>query len=330
MSKTIIAVAVLGALAFSGAVQAQTSDLPDPGMLPGSPFYFAKGFFEGLGTVFTFGNSAKAKRYLELAEKRLAEAKALANQGDENMQAAVARYEEQYAGAKKRAEQTESIDLEAQVAGAATKHLSVLDEVIERVPDQAKEAVRAAKERSMTGQIEALRGIARRDPEKAANIFSRAAEGRLNAMRSRLGDDDDESENEEEGEEIKEALAEYEKYAQFGQEISSLAEGLRTGETTVKQLVEKATSHHLDILREVQQKAPEQAQEGIKKSINKAEQEEKMEIKGGFPADVQKKLPLQAKPGTSDDEKENELEKKDEKPANTPAPINPPKPDGRP
>jgi hypothetical protein len=266
MSKKIITIAILGVFVFSGVTHAQTSDLPDPGVLPGSPFYFVKSFFESIGTFFTFGNSAKAERYLGLAEKRLAEAEALVTQGDEHAQAAVARYEEQYAKAKERAERTAKSDLKAQVADAATKHLSVLDEVLNKVPEQAKEPVRVIKERSISGQIEALRGIAQQDPEAAVDIFNRAAEGRLNAVQARVGHGGD---DEEKAGEVSEALAEYEKYAEFGKEISTLAEGLQTGETTVEELVEQATSHHRDVLRDVENKVPSQAQESIQQALER-------------------------------------------------------------
>ena len=248
MNKKIITIAILGVLVFSGTAHAQTSDLPDPGVLPGSPFYFVKIFFEGIGTFFTFGNSVKAERYLGLAEKRLAEAEALAAQGDERAQAAVTRYEEQYTKAKERAERTANPDLKAQVADATTKHISVLDEVLNKVPEQAKESVRAVKERSISGQLEALRGIAQQDPEAVVDIFARAAEGRLNAVQSRVGRSGD---DEEKAEEVSEALVEYEKYAEFGKEISTLAKGLQTGETTAEELVEQAISHHRNVLRDV-------------------------------------------------------------------------------
>ncbi len=266
MNKKIITIAILGVLVFSGAARAQTSDLPDPGMLPGNPFYFIKSFFENIGTFFTFGNSAKAERYLGLAEKRLAEAEALATQGDERVQVAIARYEEQYTKAKERTERTANFDLKAQVANATTKHLSVLDEVLNKVPEQAKESVRATKERSISGQLEALRGIAQQDPEASVDIFARAAEGRLNAAQARAGRSGD---DEVEAEEVEEALGEYEKYAEFGKEISTLAEGLQAGETATEELVERATSYHRDVLRDIEDKVPSRAQGSIQRALER-------------------------------------------------------------
>lgn len=267
MKKTLV-IALFLVFAVVGTASAQTTDLPAPGSVPGSPFYFLDRFFEGVGTFFTFGNSAKAERYLALAEERLAEARALAEQGNERAQDAIADFEEQVADAKERAEQAGDFDLEERVTDATTKHLSVLDEVLERVPEQAKASIAAAKERSMRGQIEALRGIAGRDPEAAVDIFSRAAEGRLRAAEARANGQGGDG---EEAEDVEELLEEFNEYAEFGKEISALAEGLQTGETTVKELIQRATSHHMDILKNVQQNVPTEAQDGIQKAMDNAD-----------------------------------------------------------
>jgi len=317
MSKYIVTLMVLGMLIGSGVVHAQTTDLPAPGVLPTSPFYFVKGFFEGVGTFFTFGASAKAERYLALAERRLAEAEALAAQGDVRAEAAVARYEAQYAEARERAAQVANIDLEARVADATTKHLAVLDDVISRVPEEAKEAVRSAKEQSIAGQLEALRGIAARDPERAVDIFARAAEQRLlvaQARAGRGGDGEDESEN------VGDALEDYEKYAQFGQEISTLAQGIRTGETTVEDLVRRATSRHLQVLESVRTTLPPQAQQEFQRAMDSARQVQ--QLRPSITAPRQPVMP----PGGDDEEEETETEVESGSggaPAGTPIPAVP-------
>lgn len=290
--KKLFAFALLAAFVFAGPASAQTSDLPEAGLTPASPFYFVERVFEGIGTLFAFGNSAKAQRYLTLAEERLAEAQALAEEGDERAQAAVERYQQQVAQAQQRAEAGGDIDLQSQVTDATTKHLAALDEVLERVPEQARASIEAAKERSVTGQIESLRGIAQRDPEAAVDIFSRAAEGRLMAAQARAERGGEDSE-----EEVNDALEEFGEYAEFGQEISSLAQGLETGTSTVEELVDRATSRHLEILQQVQLRVPEEAQEGIQRAIENAErvrdnrpeipsEAQEAQQQGGAPADT--------------------------------------------
>ncbi len=289
MSKKIIAIVVLEVFLFSGAASAQTNDLPSAGITPGSPIFFLDRFFEDIGTFFTFGEANKARRYLALAEERLAEAQVLAErQDDENTTEATELYEEQLTRTKERAGRIGEIDLEAEVTDATTRHLSALDQVLERMPEQARERVRAAKERTMTGQLEALRGIAERNPERAAGIFAAAAEGRLRAAQTRAerGGDD-----EEEAEEVEEALDEYGQYAAFGEKISQIAEGLGTGETEVRTLVERATQQHLQVLQDVKVKVPPQAQDSINRAMQNAER-----VKQFLPVDI----PSRVGPDASD------------------------------
>ncbi len=279
MRKKFIAIAMLGVFLFSGAANAQINGLPLAGTTPGSPLFFLDRFFEDVSIFFTFGEANKARRYLAFAEERLAETQALAErQDDKNTAKAADIYEEQFAKAKERAERAGEIDLEAEVTSATTRHLSVFDQVLERAPEQAREHIRAAKERTMTGQIEALRGIAERNPKRAAGIFATAAEGRLRAaqFKAERGGDD-----EEEAEEVEEALGEYEKYAQFGEEISQIAEGLGAGETEARTLVERATEQHLQVLEDVKTKAPSQAQDSINRAMQNAER-----VKQFLPADI--------------------------------------------
>ncbi|MEX0917314.1 MAG: DUF5667 domain-containing protein [Candidatus Paceibacterota bacterium] len=312
--------------AFVGTAHAQEDSFPLPGITPASPLYFLERIFEDVGTLFTVGDAAKAKRLLRLSEERLAEARELGD--DARAEATVARYEEQYAEARARAQNTFDIDLEAQVTDAVTRHLSVLDEVAERVPEEARAQVRAAKERTVSGQIEALRGIAERDPEKAIDIFARAAEGRLLSAQARA-----ERGGEDEAEDIDEALAEYGRYAEFGGEIAGLAGGLQSGETTVEELVERATSHHVDVLRDVQSKVPAEAQGSIQRAMQNAERVQNLRPvipvrtapqsrdqgeegtgasgAGNAPADVGATVPSQAGERDTEEETEEENETED-------------------
>jgi DNA-directed RNA polymerase specialized sigma24 family protein len=58
--------------------------------------------------------------------------------------------------------------------------------------------------------------------------------------------------------------------ANFGNEISQIAQGLGKNTTTVDQLIAKATSYHLDVLAEVYEKVPEKAKISIEIAINKS------------------------------------------------------------
>lgn len=74
-------------------------------------------------------------------------------------------------------------------------------------------------------------------------------------------EDNKEKEDEAEGEEDPGNKHNYE------EEISNIAQGLRTGETTVEDLVEKATSIHLKVLEEVLKKVPEPAKSSIQRAM---------------------------------------------------------------
>lgn len=280
ISKSLIILPLILSLLGGGLVYAQADELPAAGLTPRSPFYFLKRAFENLGTLLTFGEANKAQRYLNLAERRLAEAQVLAEDGDERARVALKIYERQVERAAERAARSGDADAAATVAEATTKHLSVLDRVIEQVPEQAKEAVRMAKASSVKGQVSALRALAQQEPERAVDIFGQALEARADALRARAADDVDE----EEAEDVESDVEEFKKYAEFGREISEIAQGIRVGDATVEELVERATTFHLRVLEDVSEKAPAEAQEGIQRAIEDAKRVQ--ELRPAIPAPV--------------------------------------------
>jgi len=250
---------------FGIGILAQDSELPDPGLAPDSPFYFLERILEGIGTFFTFGDLKKAERYAALAAERVAEAQAVVEKGKpEAAQIALKRYEDQLNRALARAERArikgESIEeVTETVAEATGKHLIVLEGVLEKVPEQAKPAIEKAKEVSMTGQKNALRALAKENPERATEINLKAAEARLNRAKAKA--------EEGETEDAEEAITEFENQHKFGEEISQIAQGLGKDITTVEQLVGRATSIHLEILAKIYEKVPEQARPAIEDAM---------------------------------------------------------------
>ncbi len=165
MMKKLLLVSFLTILLFTGAAQAQTNDLPEPGMLPDSPFYFLKSWAEDIGTFFTFGDLAKAERFLNLSEKRLAEASALTDRGkSEVAERVIGRYQEQLGHALAKAEEAKAKGLDtdevlARVSEATLRHQSALADVYEKVPEQARPAIERAMQAGMRGHEEALEAI---------------------------------------------------------------------------------------------------------------------------------------------------------------------------
>lgn len=176
MFKKFLILPLLTVFLFVGVAQAQTSDLPKPGMLPDSSFYFLKSWKEGVGTFFTFGDLKKAERFLNLSEKRLAEAEALADKNKLEMaERAVERYQEQLnlALSKAKEAKTKGLDADevlAKVSEATLKHQAVLAEVYEKVPEQAKSAIQRAMEAGMRGHEEAIQAVS---GEKREEIMPR-------------------------------------------------------------------------------------------------------------------------------------------------------------
>ncbi|MEM2140772.1 MAG: DUF5667 domain-containing protein [Nitrososphaera sp.] len=130
--------------------------MPDPGMLPDSPFYSLKLFVESIGTTFTFGAEARAERALELAEVRLAEAQVMADMDKDDLAVkAVADYEAKIEEAHENAADIEDAEKRAEVTdrieAATSAHIDVLNEVKLKVPASARAAIEGAIDASMKG-----------------------------------------------------------------------------------------------------------------------------------------------------------------------------------
>jgi tetrahydromethanopterin S-methyltransferase subunit G len=147
-----------------------------------------------------------------------------------------------------------------------TGQIEDLDEVedeVENLSPQIAQRLKTIKASAINRQIDVLRSLAEVDPEKAAEIFSIAAEKRLNRVKQEAEEGD--------AEEAREAVEEFEKYASFGQEISEIAQGIGKDTTTVEQLIARASTHHLEVLNDVYNKVPEQAKEAIQKAMTVSE-----------------------------------------------------------
>ncbi|MBU2577520.1 hypothetical protein KKA69_01675, partial [Patescibacteria group bacterium] len=264
MRKIILPAIILSLLLGTG-VFAQGAGFPSPGLTPDSPFYFLERIAEGISTFFTFGDLKKAERYAALASERVAEAEAVVEKGKpEFAEKTLERYERQLNQSIARAERAQAKGQSVKnvmeiVAEGTGKHLTIIESILEKVSEKAKTAAIKAKEASMTGQKNALKALAKEDPEKATEINLKAAEARLNRAKAKA--------EEGETEEVEEAIEEFENQHKFGEEISQIAQGLGKDITTVEQLVGKATSIHLEILAEVYEKVPEQAKPAIEKAM---------------------------------------------------------------
>lgn len=134
MQKTPIALLILISVLTAHFAYAQEDEA---GILPDSPFYFVKLLFEKLRGILIFSEEAKVKYQLELAGLRLKEAEALALKGKiQRAEEIVARYKVILDKVNAKIDEV-----------SRAKHIQVLEGVLERVPEQAKNIIRQVLER---------------------------------------------------------------------------------------------------------------------------------------------------------------------------------------
>ncbi len=134
------------------------------GIKPGQFLYFFDTTFEKVGLFFTFGSENKAKKALEYADERLAEAEESANENNPKaVEKAMAGYKEEISLATEKSkglkDQNKAEELLNIVSENTSKHQEVLANVLEKVPEEAKQAIRNAIEISKRGQEEAVKQI---------------------------------------------------------------------------------------------------------------------------------------------------------------------------
>lgn len=264
----LISIVITGSLLLGGSAYAQEEpELPRPGITPDSPFYFLDNMNKSLGMLLAFGPEAKAKKAVQYAGERLAEARAMAakNKGAA-LERAARGYDKYLAMAAQKAEDAAQRGAAGNaseiVAQATARHLAVLDRVRDAAPEQAREALGRARESSMNGMERALRALAKEAPDMASQINMEVVEGRLIRARARAAASD----SAETGAAIDDTM----RSLRFGEEISSIARGQGKDTTAVEQRVAMATSAHLEALAEVYQKVPEQARAAIEAAMAKS------------------------------------------------------------
>ncbi|GEM_PF-7065908 len=163
----LICFMVLGGAVFGEGVDNDQLELSEPALLPDSPFYFLVEWGESLGEFLSFNEKAKAEHNLEVAEKRISEARALAEEEKtELVEKGLDRYQEKMDEAMERAmkfQEQEGEDFPeeviARIAERTLYHQEILEEVSRKVPEEAREAVQMAMEKGMRGHEEATKAV---------------------------------------------------------------------------------------------------------------------------------------------------------------------------
>jgi len=192
----IIVIIIIVGLFLISATTVQASwlkNLPGPQIMPDSPFYKIKIWYEKVITFLSFGDTKKAERYAELAERRLYEAEKMAEKGKEKLTQKLLNEYEKYLdkalekadelkqqaveGAKQKARDKANQTLQ-KVSESTLKNQDILLRVYQLVPDQAKEAIERVMELTKAGYeraAEAVSGIKKEElQQKAEDIKIRA------------------------------------------------------------------------------------------------------------------------------------------------------------
>lgn len=241
-------------------------ELPSPGILPDNFFYGVKRWWEGAQLWFKFDPVDKAKFHSYLAEVRLAEAKAMADSGkSQYIQGLMNDYESEINTTENILETQETTgrnvtDIEETVANATHKHLAILENLLEKVPEPAKIHIEHAINASSKGCLRALKAIRRHSPEITSKLAARFAEADLNRSKILI-------------EKIKVKLAQrrlelYKKFLNETGEANEKAEKLGKNVTALAEHVCSKIYKHIEVLERVLEKAPDQAKPALEHAIN--------------------------------------------------------------
>lgn len=131
--------------------------LPYPGILPDHPLYFLKEIRDRILETFISDPLKKAEFYLLMADKRLNNGLFLLEKGkidlaEKNLVQSEKYLDQALNTVQKAKEAGKNTDpLISRLSLATLKHQEVLDEILEKVPDQAKPGIRQALEKSQKG-----------------------------------------------------------------------------------------------------------------------------------------------------------------------------------
>ena len=233
--------------------------------LPGDTLYTVKLGGEELAMMLVRDDVARAELALGFAQRRVGEMKTLAEKGrPQDLGLAVEKYGYAMNGTLAEIEQAANRGLPTGnvtvlVADAAAKHLLILDEAWDMVPDQARTAIAHAGNVSESGRESALAALAKSNTVRATEMNIAAMEGRLNRVRARVGD----------VAAVEIALQQFEAMSEFCEDISQIAHDVGLNATEVEELVAQATSVHLEVLAEMYDEVPEQARPAIERVMSR-------------------------------------------------------------
>jgi len=170
--KIKLLVSLAGFLLMISSVSARTFVVPhilevSSGITPNSVFYFLDNWGEWINLKITFNQAKRAEKKLQYAGERLAELEALGDMGDikkEHAEKIKNKYEELNADVENdikdlKAKGQDVAELIKKIEAISVRQIAVLEEVLEKVPEQAKDAIEHALEVSKRGHERAIEAI---------------------------------------------------------------------------------------------------------------------------------------------------------------------------
>lgn len=168
------------AVAADQTVTAADLGVSEPTLLPDSPFYFFKNLSRGVQSFFTFNKTKKAELQAQFANEKLVEARKLSEktQDPTKLNNAMQNYETEMAKAKDAASVLSSTDPAAEqllnkLTDFQLKRQKLMDNLASKLPEQAKERVLKAQEKTLEKFVELVQ---KEDPEKLKARMEKALE----------------------------------------------------------------------------------------------------------------------------------------------------------
>jgi spore coat protein CotF len=175
---------VLCALVLTMApVYAQEAGLPDPGVKPDSILYGLDRAIERIELALARGHANKAEVHLNHAQERLAEVKALVEENKiEDVEDTLEDYQEEMEEASNEINEAQGIGqnvsaLVKEINESIDKHVAILQLVVDKVPEQAKEAIQRNIDRAIANNERHRVKIAAREERKQGFEIGNKSEG---------------------------------------------------------------------------------------------------------------------------------------------------------
>jgi hypothetical protein len=238
---TLVMVFTIPASVF--ATEADT--LPNPGITPDSPFYFADKLGDQISMMFIFKPDGKVQKALRYAEERLAEVEAMAAQ---NKVQAMGRAANEYcdclaiATRNMQKAMVKGVDTSEQVSAMMSRHISFICQKGNAVDEDCQQIKERIRDRAATCQEAAVQALASQDPEAALRLNLSLMVQECSRLKNQVGQEDNGQ--------IEDALQQYERLRVMNREMLANAEQLRLSPES-QQMAQQATANQDGILAQI-------------------------------------------------------------------------------